>query len=353
MIKHTLLAALLILAAGCATVTKAVSTDITTLVNAADGLSPYKAQQGGLYLGRDFQLIVPADTKFQISDRSWVDAKTNTVDLTKMPYVSGSVTARDITPEGSVLVVTTDGQYRNFKGNGLPTTVMGQFPVESGTAAYAYYSAAPGGHDPRTGIPGSDYSSAAAIGVSAYDLRMQLPLNPQYSRQPNPISSLPIGIALTGAVWHAELANATATQWYSPVSILPVDQCFGHPYSQQYHYHGYSWRCFPQQGTAGHSPLFGYALDGFGIYGPRGDDGVMVTNSQLDECHGHTGAVMWDGSIVVMYHYHLNNEYPYSVGCFRGAVDYDRALGSADMRSHAHMTHGMPGLMRVPTGPFR
>ena len=33
-----------------------------------------------------------------------------------------------------------------------------------------------------------------------------------------------------------------------------------------------------------------------------------------------------------MYHYHLNREFPYSVGCFRGSVDYYSALGSDDMR---------------------
>lgn len=40
---------------------------------------------------------------------------------------------------------------------------------------------------------------------------------------------------------------------------------------------------FPNQGTTGHSPLFGYALDGFGIYGPRGEDGKMMTNAKLDK----------------------------------------------------------------------
>ena len=34
----------------------------------------------------------------------------------------------------------------------------------------------------------------------------------------------------------------------------------------------------------------------------------------------------------IMYHYHLNREFPYSVGCFRGSVDYYSALGSDDMR---------------------
>ena len=352
MIKNTLLAALLTLSAGCAIVTDN-TVSVNTLGNSAKDLSPFKAQQGGLYLAPDYHAVLPRDTKLLTSTRSWVDANTNTVDLSKLPRVSGSVTARDITAEGSVLVITSDANYRYFKGNGLPTTVMGQFPVEKGTEAYTYYSAAPAGHDPRTGIPGSDYSSAAAIGVSPYDVTMQLPRNPKYSTVPNPIAALPTGIALTGAVWHAEIANASATQWYNPVSILPLDQCFGHPYSQQYHYHAYSWRCFPHQGTAGHSPLFGYALDGFGIYGPQGDDGEMVTNSQLDQCHGHIGTVLWDGKLTEIYHYHLNNQYPYSIGCFRGVVDYDKALGSSDLRSHANMMHGASGMPPIPQGPFQ
>lgn len=48
--------------------------------------------------------------------------------------------------------------------------------------------------------------------------------------------------------------------------------------------------------------------------------------------HGHFGPVEWEGETVIMYHYHLNREYPFSVGCFRGNVDYYRALGSVQMR---------------------
>jgi hypothetical protein len=73
-------------------------------------------------------------------------------------------------------------------------------------------------------------------------------------------------------------------------------------------------------------------LDGFGIYGPRGDDGKMVTNAQLDECHGHKHPVEFNGTIQNIYHYHLNNEYPFSIGCFRGTPDYNAALGSAAMQ---------------------
>jgi hypothetical protein len=213
---------------------------------------------------------------------------------------------------------------------------MGKFPVEQGTAAYSYYSVAPAGHDPRTGIPGSDYSSAAAIGVSPYNLDVMVPLHPRYRKIPHPIDSLVTGVALTGTVWHVEVANASSTAWYNPLSILPLDDCFGHPYSQQYHIHSYSWKCFPNQGTTGPSPLVGYALDGFGIYGPRGDDGKMITNAQLDECHGMISKVMWEGKLTKIYHYVLNNEYPYSIGCFRGDVDTSLAL----LRTTKH-SHGM------------
>ena len=43
-----------------------------------------------------------------------------------------------------------------------------------------------------------------------------------------------------------------------------------------------------------------------------------------------------------IYHYHLNREFPYAIGCFRGEVNYDQALGSADMRAH-NKPHGAPG----------
>jgi hypothetical protein len=338
--------------------------DEPTRLLSAGTISPYQAQRNGLYMAADFLAAVPADTRFKISTQPWMDTSNNTVVIAKMPYVSGTKYAKDYAKEGSVFVATEDENYRYFVGNGLPNTPMGDFPVQPGTPAYKFYQAAPGGHDFRTGIPGSDYSSAAAIGVSPYELNIQIPKNPKPSAKPNPIAALPIGVTLTGTVWHAEIANASTTAWYPPASVLPIDQCWGHPYAQQYHLHGYSWKCFPNQGTTGHSPLFGYALDGFGIYGPRGDDGKMVTNDQLDECHGHTHSVMWDGKLTTMYHYHLNNQFPYAIGCFRGSVNYDQALGSADMRAHNkphgtpskahdHKSHGSKGIISIPIGAFQ
>jgi hypothetical protein len=89
-------------------------------------------------------------------------------------------------------------------------------------------------------------------------------------------------VALTGAAWHVEMAPDAQLNVYDPNAALPTDRCFGHPYAEQYHYHGYSWKCM-NQGTAGkQSPLLGYAMDGFGIYGPRGADGKPIDRRRRD-----------------------------------------------------------------------
>jgi hypothetical protein len=45
---------------------------------------------------------------------------------------------------------------------------------------------------------------------------------------------------------------------------------------------------------------------------------------------------MWDGKMTKIYHYHLNREYPYSIGCFHGVVDYAKALPNNDMTEGAN-----------------
>jgi len=154
-----------------------------------------------------------------------------------------------------------------------------------------------------------------------YDLYMAVPANPVYSNTPTAIGELTFAIATqTGATFHVNLALTNDPNPFAdPIAGLPMDLCWGHPVHMQYHYHGYSWKCFPNQGNANeHSPQFGIALDGFGVFGPRGDGGVLLTNNDLDVCHGHSGKIDWDGILTDMYHYHLNNEFPYGPGCFRG-----------------------------------
>jgi hypothetical protein len=302
----------------------------TTLINAVHG-------QSTVDCGRGLQCVDPfmayhADLtdNLSTSETPWIDTSTHLITISKIPYVDGSYSASDYDSAGSVfeMTVNTTKGTRSFMGNGLPTTPMGKFPVQPGTRAHSSYVGLPA----RDSNHGGHYNSAADIGISPYELISTIPLEPVATGY-YPIMSLITGITLTGAVWHLEIAPDANNNWFNPVNILPHDQCWGHPYSQQYHHHGYSWKCFPNQGNSGQSPVFGFALDGFPITGPRAADGHMMTNAELDQCHGTTSEItMPDGTLKTTYHYVLNREYPYSVGCFRGKVNYYQALGSDDMR---------------------
>src|SRR5581483_7753744 len=94
------------------------------------------------------------------------------------------------------------------------------------------------------------------------------------------------------------------------------DGCAGHPNpGGTYHYHSIS-PCIPHINDR--NALVGYALDGFGIFGPYAEDGNEFTSADLDECHGITSLIPWNGKTVMMYHYVLTRDYPYTIGCFRG-----------------------------------
>jgi len=318
------------------------STEITTLVTSANGVSNITCAKNAQCIDVVFRTVAAMpDTLSQLAT-PYTDTSTNIITLSKIPFVQGSNSATAYASEGSVfqmLTIPTQDVYgfpgqgtRLFVGNGLPTTPMGNYPVQSNDPAYSYYYPLPGGVNPAgttqaTGAPPNGYVNAAAIGISPYPLISYLPLNPVVSGV-YPINSLIVGITLTGAAWHVEKANDSTGKFYNPLNALPNDKCYGHPYNQQYHYHSYSWKCF-DQGTAGQqSPVYGFALDGFPITGPRGADGKDLTNADLDICHGTTSEItMPDGTKKVTYHYVLNREYPHSVGCFRGKVNYNQALG--------------------------
>ena len=226
--------------------------------------------------------------------------------ISRIVTVPGAVKMR------SVFNITETKSTRRLKGNGIPNHPIGTFPIPEWSAAYKYYAT----------LPAEGFDNAAQIPVRPYNLDITLPKNPKVAAKPSCISTVHTGVALTGAAWHVELAPDAAINVYDPNAALPTDRCFGHPYAFHYHYHGYSWKCMAQGKPGEPSPLLGYALDGFGIYGPRGADGKLVTNAQLDECHGRVGEVLFNGKKQRIYHYVLNNEYPYSIGCFRGTPQH-------------------------------
>jgi hypothetical protein len=212
-----------------------------------------------------------------------------TYDLTAKPTVDGAVTWP------SVFAMSIEGGLQVFTGNGLPSHATGNFPISASDDAYQY------DRNPNS--------------ISAQQVQIQLTANPTDAAQPSCLGMGPIGIMTSGALFF----NALDAGGLDAAAHEIQDNCGGHPQQNgQYHYHSFS-PCLADAGT-GHSALIGYAFDGFGIYGPRGEDGTVLSNADLDECHGHSHLIEWNGQQVVMYHYHATYEYPYTLGCYHGTA---------------------------------
>lgn len=222
----------------------------------------------------------------------WFDEASGTYNPDLKPTVDGAV------EWPSEINVAISGNQRIVTGNGLPDHPTGVFPVSRSDDAYEY------DRNPGT--------------ISAYDLLLTFDVNPSVADEPTCVPMGMIGFSLSGAA----LYNALDGRGDDAPAHEIMDMCNGHPQQQgQYHYHDYS-DCLvdTNSGPNGHSDLMGYALDGFGIYGLNEVEGVNLTSTDLDECHGHVGEVMWDGKLTEIYHYHYSEDYPYTIGCFVGDV---------------------------------
>lgn len=151
--------------------------------------------------------------------------------------------------------------------------------------------------------------------------QFKIPLNPRKNDRVTGLPMGPIGVALNGIPFFNPF-NAEGQVAVDGYSEEWLDACCGHPDMRgTYHYHKYP-TClrtpFKENGDQ-HSPLIGFAFDGFGIYGPFESNGLMardVTGSQaLDECNGHTDQVRG-------YHYHVTpNKFPFIIGAYRGVPE--------------------------------
>ncbi|MFK7773172.1 MAG: YHYH protein [Saprospiraceae bacterium] len=223
-------------------------------------------------------------TDWTNADGSW--------DYTKKPQVEGNVTWI------SEFDVSLDGNgNRIITGNALPDHPTGVFPITPGSEAYQY--------DGNPNI------------ISEHEVLYTFSEIPEIAPEPSCVFFGPSGISLSGsAIYHgaSTLGNDAAAHEM-------LDRFGGHTDgTERYHYH------FPSEDlqdhihphTSGHSALMGYMLDGFGIYGPHGEDGELLSSEDLDECHGHTHSVLWDGEMIDLYHYHWTYDFPYNIGCFKG-----------------------------------
>lgn len=205
----------------------------------------------------------------------------------KKLHVSGDVAWPSATVNSKI-----SGSTRLITSNDLPDHHTGTFPITSTDAAYAY-----------------DTNPNA---IKAQTESYSLPVTPVASTTPSCLSMGPIGIMTNGVL----LFNALDAQGRDAVAHEVQDACAGHPQAKNaYHYHGYS-PCFK---TSSVSTVIGYAVDGYGITGPKKSDGSYYATNDLDICHGISSTITWDGKQVSMYHYVMTADYPYSIGCLKGS----------------------------------
>ncbi len=217
------------------------------------------------------------------------------------PHVEGRV----LWPEAK-FALKPQGDEVTVEGNGLPVKQpTGTFPISPRDPVYAY-----------------DTNPNA---IAAHDLAFQIPAAPKRASEPGCLPMGMIGFTLTGVSFYNALDDAGRDAAAHEIQ----DLCDGHPQGQgQYHYHSSS-PCLP---GAESNTVVGWALDGYPILGMRDAQGKLLTNADLDACHGRAEAVTVDGRSYA-YVYRLTREYPYTMGCFTGLVlpstrqDIRRSLG--------------------------
>jgi hypothetical protein len=217
----------------------------------------------------------------------WIRSN-GTWDATAKPVVQG-----DVSWPGASFSISLAGSNRVVSGNGLPVGyTTGVYPIQPSDPAYQYDK------NPNS--------------IKTQSISYTLPATPTPAAKSSCVPGGMIGVALDGV----PIFNGLDAGGRDAVAHELQDHCGGHPQQQgMYHYHSIS-DCLP---GANSSDLIGYANDGFGIYGPIDSaTGKELTDADLDECHGTTSPVMWDGQLVNMYHYVATRAYPYTVSCFRG-----------------------------------
>ncbi len=230
--------------------------------------------------------------------------------------------------EGSVdwpdaeIAVEHEGDARVITTKDLPVgDPTGEFPIASDTEAYDY------DRNPNS--------------IEAQDFRLELPYAPELADEPSCVGG-EVGLLKSGVV----LFDAVDAGGRDAVAYEIQDHCDGHPQaSSAYHYHSAS-SCVLDDldpGT-GQSKLIGWAFDGFGIYGPRDASGNELTSDDLDECHGTTSKVKFNGKKQKMYHYVATVDFPYTVGCFRGT----NAVGGGGLTASETAGQGGTGTDNVP-----
>ena len=189
--------------------------------------------------------------------------------------------------------------------------------------------------------------------LTAVEATWTITLNPEIADAPTEIPLLGLaGFTVAGTPWFGPNEGPHPDPWGDPIYNGLMDGCLGHT-ADAYHNHGLVQKCLVQSGVVAEpwtledpdpgepSPILGWAMDGFPIYGPYGctdpecsevielesgweqtgdpttdawDNHAYVEKeapNYLDQCNGR---VQPDGT----YGYHATATFPYILGCYVG-----------------------------------
>ncbi len=177
--------------------------------------------------------------------------------------------------------------------------------------------------DSATTRPEYDHSCINVSTDEAVVITVLIPTQPVMAKKAHNLGVVSkVGISLSGVPIFSDAPSVQHTG-----HMPALDTCSGHiDPGGWYHYHGtasdidtvydhehVNADCYLSQNSSG---LFGYAFDGFGIYGSKDENGQVPTD--LDACHGHVGYV--PGKSEKVYHYHASEDFPNLPECLSGMV---------------------------------
>jgi hypothetical protein len=208
------------------------------------------------------------------------------------------------------------------------------------------------------GMPHYEFQAVTPNPLTEQNFEWAFPRYPEVAATSTEIPLLgTAGMAINGIPVYGPNEGDFPDPFGDPIYNDVVDWCMGHTGGNgDYHFHAFLQECFTtavENGIA--SPILGYALDGFPIYGPNGCADESCTDVKefksswevtgdpttyawdnhactkascdeavgdyLDACNGRIGP---DGT----YRYHATAGFPYLLGCYKGTASSSAGDGA-------------------------
>jgi hypothetical protein len=200
----------------------------------------------------------------------------------------------------NVVVEFADDQYFTIRAHNIPNHPTGQFPGRWG----------PGGWDPHYI---QEHNQTYRIPLNPKPNPKAVPMLPDNSNHALPMG--PIGVAINGVVFFNPFDAGTED------ATDVMDRCCGHPApGNLYHYHKYPVCVkspFVDEGEE-HSPVIGWAFDGFPVYGPYETKRLMAKDDAAHPLNAFS--IHYDDERG--WHYHVTpGKFPYIIGGYYGEAE--------------------------------